>query len=791
MHSKQYNRAALPLYTKTAINMPTKLFLWFLLSLCLLPVRPVLAEPADDSEKSSIETVYVTATREDLGDLLSPGVVSVAFPDAVKGEHKSLPDILDQIAGVYVRRVSGTGQYTTASIRGSSPSQVNIYIDGVPYNTSSEVAVDLSTLPISNVERVEVYRGSTPARFSGAPLGGAINIVTKRAKKLGGSVSVGARSFGGEQYAASLNIPILSSSLLISADSEKSDGDFKYPLISHQWADTVKWGDGTGLCCKMVGGQIQPALASELPDTRRRQSNSFKKDNALITWSNRIITAKLSATEMDRYLPAAVPARYYNSVDISKERKRQRQEDINGALGWHDSFGNVDLSINANYSRQNKRFDALDVKPSVTGSGSRWSSYLTERYGATFDVVYSVGESTPVSHRIEFHAEYKHETMSNDANGLTKTSIWLRWFEREHTALQLQNTMRIKPLGDLQIAPVFRMERIDGPALSSLTSTRRNPLGYPEGDYGWKYSYGLNLKKDFGNWQIFSNYGTYHRYPNFYEIYGDGVYIKPNWDSTWAIVPLLRETGYNLDLGLGWNGAFSDNVRGGIRATLFRRHTKNAITLYATPVGAKYINSGSTLTHGLELEGSLLFGDRADWQFAFTAQEGHYIKGTYYYFGGVAASERVNSKLKTLQAPDMVMSTRLNVYFLDKHLTSFIELKYTGKKFVGQTDSWGWQYEEPLATLGLGAHYQFDVGLRISLGVDDIFNAGPKQEILIEKGKDETQRAVYSYWNCAVVDSACTSNPDNQVTEMSSKERRNVSYPLQGRTWYATLAYRF
>ncbi|MDR0674418.1 MAG: hypothetical protein LBF93_12405, partial [Zoogloeaceae bacterium] len=68
-----------------------------------------------------LPAVTVSGSREDPRDILSPGVVSVVYPDDVKGEHKALSDLLDQIPGVYVRRQSGSGHYTTASIRGSAP----------------------------------------------------------------------------------------------------------------------------------------------------------------------------------------------------------------------------------------------------------------------------------------------------------------------------------------------------------------------------------------------------------------------------------------------------------------------------------------------------------------------------------------------------------------------------------------------------------------------------------------------------------------------------------------------
>jgi outer membrane cobalamin receptor len=67
------------------------------------------AFPQSDSRyETTLPTVMVTGDRENLLDALSPGVVSIAKPDDVKGEHKSIPDLLDQIPGVYVRRQSGS-----------------------------------------------------------------------------------------------------------------------------------------------------------------------------------------------------------------------------------------------------------------------------------------------------------------------------------------------------------------------------------------------------------------------------------------------------------------------------------------------------------------------------------------------------------------------------------------------------------------------------------------------------------------------------------------------------------
>ena len=105
-----------------------------------------------------------------------------------EGEQKTFADLLETVPGVYIDRLfgGGKGHYTTVRIRGSSASQVSIYMDGILINSGSESAVNLENINIDNIERIEVYRGYIPARFAGAAMGGAINIVTKRPNQAGG-----------------------------------------------------------------------------------------------------------------------------------------------------------------------------------------------------------------------------------------------------------------------------------------------------------------------------------------------------------------------------------------------------------------------------------------------------------------------------------------------------------------------------------------------------------------------------------------------------------------------------
>lgn len=184
---------------------------------------------ADDSLMDfSLDVMTVEAKRPDWESKLSPGTVNIVRPDEFKGEQKSLPDLLLTVPGVHVREVNGKGQYTTVTMRGSTAAQVGIFIDGVLANLGGDTAVDLSTIPVKNVERIEVYRGYIPSRFGGTFMGGVINIVTKKPETTNVSLEVGKSSYGGKRGSMEITAPLGDGSLMVGTNYESSDGDFKY-----------------------------------------------------------------------------------------------------------------------------------------------------------------------------------------------------------------------------------------------------------------------------------------------------------------------------------------------------------------------------------------------------------------------------------------------------------------------------------------------------------------------------------------------------------------------------------
>ena len=188
---------------------------------------------ASDAPEFELAGITVEAKRPDWESKLSPGTVTVIRPEEYKGEQKDLPDLLKMVPGVHVREVNGKGQYTVVTVRGSTAAQVGVFVDGVMTNLGGDAAVDISTIPVKNVERIEVYRGYIPARFGGTFIGGVINVVTKKPTKANISAELGKASFGGKSASLEVVSPLASGSLLVGLNYEATKGDFPYHNYSY------------------------------------------------------------------------------------------------------------------------------------------------------------------------------------------------------------------------------------------------------------------------------------------------------------------------------------------------------------------------------------------------------------------------------------------------------------------------------------------------------------------------------------------------------------------------------
>lgn len=108
---------------------------------------------------------------------------------------RTVGEAVAHIPETVARPYGGPGGLITGSIRGSSAEQVLVLLDGVPLNGVFGGTVDLGTIPIDDVERIEVLRGPFSAAYGSGALGGVISIIT--ARRATPSLTLGGGSHGG------------------------------------------------------------------------------------------------------------------------------------------------------------------------------------------------------------------------------------------------------------------------------------------------------------------------------------------------------------------------------------------------------------------------------------------------------------------------------------------------------------------------------------------------------------------------------------------------------------------
>src|SRR5258706_10423690 len=145
------------------------------------------------AEETPANAVFVTATRLDEVTKLPASVTVITSDEIRKSSAKSLPELLALQPGVGQRSFFGNyGARDSIDMRGfgaSAGQNTLILLDGRRLNDVDLAAVDFPAIPLANVERIEIMRGTGAVLYGDGAVGGTINIVTKSPGQTGTSGS--------------------------------------------------------------------------------------------------------------------------------------------------------------------------------------------------------------------------------------------------------------------------------------------------------------------------------------------------------------------------------------------------------------------------------------------------------------------------------------------------------------------------------------------------------------------------------------------------------------------------
>ncbi|MFC1501908.1 TonB-dependent receptor domain-containing protein [bacterium] len=184
-------------------------------------------------EVIKLNPIVVTGTGSDhLQHALSVSSEVFTSSDFRELNGHTAAEMIETSSGTYLKDYGGFAGIKSLSIRGSENSQVLVLLDGQRLNSSQDGTVDINTIPLEALERIEIIRGGHSAIYGTDAIGGTVQLITRESISPKG-YSLGIRStlgsFGTRGYSIWGSHRIGIFQYFINYNNLHSKGNFPYP----------------------------------------------------------------------------------------------------------------------------------------------------------------------------------------------------------------------------------------------------------------------------------------------------------------------------------------------------------------------------------------------------------------------------------------------------------------------------------------------------------------------------------------------------------------------------------
>ncbi len=531
------------------------------------PAAAVWSE--DGKQPITLETIVVTAQKDEkrlqTGDVdteeTSASVV-VIERETFEGKLEGLDTIIEKETGIQVRQLGGMGGYSNVSLRGSTSDQVMIFLDGVLLNDANGGGVDLSTISLSDVESIEIYKGASPLNFGKASIGGVINIKTMRTEDgLSGSAGVGYGSFKTLRINGFVNHKPGRFDYLVSAEMLSSDNDYD---IDNNNGTQLYEDDDT----------IEPQNNAEFEQINLLGKAGYDlSDNRRIEWMHQYFSK-------DQGIP---------SGDNSEENDAHLTTDRNiGTLKYlHDGIAGLPLNLATflDFTYEEEEYD--DSEGSIW-LGKQHNRYYTIGYGGNAYLEW-LSDYQTIGWILDIHQEtYGSDDLLNDEDSDTSRRLTF--------SAGMQDTIYL--FDDcLRLSPALRYTQTQDDITGLKDAFGNEEEDIKQTNNYWMPQIGI-VYQPLAWLKAKSNLGRYYREPHFYELSGDRGYSIGNPD-------LEAEKGINFDMGLSVDIRRRDPLlsRFSVEGTYFQNKVDNLITTNYDSWGyGQYVNIDGAHIRGIEMD---------------------------------------------------------------------------------------------------------------------------------------------------------------------------------------------
>ena len=162
-------------------------------------------EATNQNKIYKMNDMVVTATQTKNPLLKTSSNISViSKSDLMAMDAKNIADALKKLPGVYYTNASGLEP--KISLRGTHIGMSGgalVLLNGIPMNMGKFGYTDFESIPVENIQRIEVVRGPMSSLYGGDSARGVINIITRRSGKAAqGEISIINGSYNDQRYSA-------------------------------------------------------------------------------------------------------------------------------------------------------------------------------------------------------------------------------------------------------------------------------------------------------------------------------------------------------------------------------------------------------------------------------------------------------------------------------------------------------------------------------------------------------------------------------------------------------------
>lgn len=536
----------------------------------------------EEGNLSTLPEVVVTATRNKSEIERVPASITVITQEEIKNSNAgSIPDLLSSGEGIVVRNLMGNAKNAQIDLRGygeTGPYNTLVMVDSRRVNGIDLSGVDWTQIPIDQVERIEIIRGTGTVLYGDNATGGVINIITKTPSDkftAKGGITLGSYdhkrletsvSGGYDRIAASIN-----------ASQDETDGYRKNNKYKGEdIGGKIVFDASESLSLKIIGsyhedeyGLPGPLTEAQLKADRRDSANPLDEGNS-----------------KDSYIKAGIDLMIgnYGSMIADLSYRNRSSEAI-----FPDSTSPLATDSNSETWGVTPRYiwtgDIFDHKNTlVTGADFYWSEQDIDSYGGFF---------IPLT---------------------TKTSI--SNIKKDSVGLYFNNEYAIKE--NIILSLGARHEKVRYDLLQKDMTGFLGPLDEQITDSENAYNAGLTFiyaEKS----SVFIRANRSFRFPLTDEL----VYIDWGTLTYKANTDLKPQTGIHYEAGI--RHSFTERISGSM--TLFRAEIENELFYNPSTFGNE--NHPETLHQGVEIGCKAKPFDKLTLFGNFTYEEATFEKAPY------------------------------------------------------------------------------------------------------------------------------------------------------------------